>query len=81
MELAGLPGKRFDGSKKIGPLDGSSRELYRDRGSDKNYGEAGTQLCRKMCKRGPNDRGMNFIGAIRNEIDAGRDYRDAFRGK
>lgn len=29
----------------------------------------------------PNGRGMNFIGAIRNEIEASRNYRDAFRGE
>ena len=31
--------------------------------------------------RAPNDRRMNFIGAIRNEIEARRNYRDAFRGE
>lgn len=59
----------------------SSRKIYSGRRYDKNYGERCTQLYRKIRKRAPNGRGMNFIGPIRNEIEACRNYRDAFRGE
>lgn len=74
---------------EIRPLSTDRREkgIYNRRPRERDGKIRGERCARNGAEererdtRAPNDRGMNFIGAIRNEIEARRNYRDAFRGE